>query len=196
MSTESSFDALDDSPDLQQAPLPNSGPTNSTRLGSDGQTYTIGFIGIESDPKTSNTIGGFLITDNTGVPVEFLLTKTVRPTPAQRILYGKRLQSYLSVDLCARQLVDDVKTRPGVIFVESELMLALHRFTDIPVLWLQTPTELGQTSSRPSVTPPPQRPEYAEVIDLMSLDSDMIDAFRRIEQCRTTLANENPDFVI
>lgn len=190
------LDALDDSPDLPQAPLPDSSPANTTRLGSDGQTYSIGFIGIESDPKTSNTIGGFLITDNTGVPVEFLLTKTVRPTPAQRILYGKRLQSYLSVDLCARQLIDDVKTRPGVIFVESELMLALHRFTDIPVLWLQTPTELGQTSARPCVTPPPQRPQYADVIDLMSLDSDMIDAFRRIEQCRTTLANDNPDFVI
>lgn len=196
MSNEPTLDELLDSTDHPHAPLPDSGPTNSTRLGSDGQTYTIGFIGIESDPKTSNTIGGFLITDNTGVPVEFLLTKTVRPTPAQRILYGKRLQSYLSVDLCARQLVDDVKTRPGVIFVESELMLALHRFTDIPVLWLQTPKDLRQTNARPSVTPPAQRPEYACVIDLMSLDSDMIDAFRRIEQCRTTLATDNADFAI
>ncbi len=164
---------------------------NPNRLGGDHQTYTMGFIGIESNLKTGDTIGGFLVTDNTGVPVEFLLTKAVRPTPAQKILYGKRLESYLSVDLCASKLIEDVKTRPGVIFVEHEVMLVLHRFTEIPILWLQS-----GTGARPVLTPPVQHPEYADVIDLMSLDADMLDAFRRIEECRVTLANDDPDFAI
>lgn len=196
MTNEPDFESVDGTSNVHMSHPTEPGSKNPSQLGSDGQTYTIGFIGIEVNPKNSDTVGGFLITDNTGVPVEFLLTKAVRPTPAQKILYGKRLGSYLSVDLCARQLVDDVKTRPGIIFVENEALLGLHRFTDIPILWLQTPTELGKTSERPSVTPPAQHPEYAEVIDLMSLDSDMIDAFQRIEECRVTLANDNPDFAI
>ncbi len=196
MTNEPDFESVDGTSHVHLPHPTKAGSKNPSQLGSDGLTYTIGFIGIEVNPKNSDTVGGFLITDNTGVPVEFLLTKAVRPTPAQKILYGKRLGSYLSIDLCARQLVDDVKTRPGIIFVENETMLALHRFTDIPVLWLQTPKELGNTSERPSVTSPTQHPEYADVIDLMSLDSDMIDAFRRIEECRVTLANENPDFAI
>lgn len=42
--------------------------------------------------------------------------------------------------------------------------------------------------------PPDKHPEYADVLDLTSLDADMVDAFERIEACRKALLSwKNPN---
>lgn len=47
---------------------------------------------VTFDANTGNAVGGMLVTDNTGIPLEFLITSAVRPTRAQQILYGNRLK--------------------------------------------------------------------------------------------------------
>ena len=135
-----------------------------------------------------------LVTDNTGIPLEFLITSAVRPTRAQQILYGKRLNSFIANNLCGVQLLNDIKTIPKVVFVQDEYMLGLAAHTSIPVLVLRQTEQLGTVSLRPTVIPPRDKPEYADVVDLSSLDADMIDAFERIEKCREVLAARNDEY--
>jgi hypothetical protein len=169
---------------------------NGQKLGSDGLTYPVAFIQITFDATTGNTVGGMLVTDNTGIPLEFLITSAVRPTRAQHILYGKRLKSFVAINLCATQLVNDIKTTPKVVFVHDDFMLGLSAHTSLPVLMLQQTEQLGTLAPRPTVIPPRNKPEYAELIDLTSLNADMIDAFDRIEKCREVLAARNDEYKI
>jgi hypothetical protein len=166
----------------------------SSRLGADGVTYPVGFFHFSFNPSNGSGLGGLLITDNTGIPLEFIVTTAVRTTHAQRILYGKRLRSFIAVNLCAKQLLQDVKTTPKVVFVREEWLLNIHRLTTIPVLQLVPTEQLGDLAGRPSVVPPENHPEYTEVLDLTSLDTDMVDAFERIETCREVLAAKAEDY--
>ena len=141
-------------------------------------------------------LGGMLITDNTGIPLEFVVTTAVKTTAAQRILYGKRLRSYIAINLCAKQLLQNVKTKPKVLFVQNDWLLGIHEHTEVPVLQLIPTEQLDGPVGRPTVMPPAKHPEYADVLDLTSLDADMVDAFERIEACRKALSAKNPEYNI
>ncbi len=167
---------------------------NGQKLGADGLTYPIGFIQVTFNVTNGNAVGGMLVTDNTGIPLEFLITSAVRPTRAQQILYGKRLNSFIANNLCGVQLLNDIKTKPKVVFVQDEYMLGLAAHTSIPVLVLRQTEQLGTVATRPTVIPPRDKLEYADVVDLSSLDADMIDAFERIEKCREVLAARNDEY--
>lgn len=136
------------------------------------------------------------MTDNTGIPLEFMITTAVRPTRAQQILFGNRLKSYVAINLCGKQLLQDVKTKPRVVFVREEWMLNLISQTDIPVLLLQHTEQLGSASVKPTAIPPKSRPEFGDLIDLASLDADMVDAFDRIERSREVLAMKSDGYKI
>ncbi len=178
----------------RRAELPSSLTTNAQKLGADGLTYTIGFIQITFNATTGDAVAGMLVTDNTGIPLEFLITSAVRPTRPQRILYGKRLNSFIANDLCGAQLLNDIKMKPKVVFVQDEYMLGLADHTLIPVLVLRQIEQLGTLALRPTVIPPRHKPEYADAIDLSSLDPDMVDAFERIEKCREVLAARDDEY--
>jgi hypothetical protein len=164
------------------------------RLGSDGMTYPIAFFHVISNEENGNMVGGLLVSDNTGVPMEFVITNAVKPTPAQRILYGKRLKSYAAIELCAKQLLQHVKTRPRVYFVQNDLLLGISAITETPVLKLTSAEQFGTTIPSPAVVAPDSNPEYANCIDIRSLDADMLDGFRRIELCREILAKTKPEY--
>lgn len=163
-------------------------------LGSDGMTYPLGFIHVTICPKTGDTVAGFLVTDNTGIPLEFVITTAVRPTRPQHILYGERLRSYVAVDLCGKELVTKIKTKPQAIFVNEKIMLALAKHTSIPLLLLTRNESFGLESAKPAVSTPADKPEYGRIIDLTSLHMDMMEAFDRIEQCRKALAVDKEEY--
>lgn len=171
-------------------------PGSGKRLGENGLTYPIGFVSVAANSANGNAVGGMLVADNTGIPLEFVITTAVRPTAAQQILYGKRLKSYVAVNLCGKELLSSVKTKPAVIFVRDETLLTLHEFTEIPVLLIRRNEELGSAAGRPTVVPPKAHPKYAQMIDLTSLDADMLDAFDRIEKCREVLAKNKEEYRI
>ena len=168
----------------------------SVRLGSDGMTYPIGFIQIAFNHTNGNAVGGMLVTDNTGIPLEFMITSAVRPTRPQRILYGERLKSYVAVDLCAKELITHIKTAPKVIFVRDAYLLDAVKLTSIPLLMLQRVEALGANAPKPTVVAPPGKSAYEKVVDLSSLHTDMVDAFDRIEKCREVLAEAKEEYRI
>lgn len=170
------------------------GETSGPALGSDGMTYPVGFLRVTTNPENGNAVGGLLVADNTGIPLEFMITAAVRPTAAQRVLYGKRLRRYIAVELCGRELIHQIKTKPRIIFVDDDEMLSLVAVTSIPVLQLQLGESLGSAPARPTVRAPKGLEDHHQLIDLRSLDPDMMDCFERIDQCREILAKNRDEY--
>jgi hypothetical protein len=91
-------------------------------------------------------IGGYLLLNSLGRPLEFHCTEAVRPTRAQEILYGPTLVPYLHADQLGRSLVQSSNVKPRLLFVDSEATLELRAFVECPVLWVRS-AESGSTTS-------------------------------------------------
>ena len=64
-------------------------------------------------------VGGVLVADEYGLPVEFRHTLPVRPTKLQRALYGAALDRYLRSVVIAQRLVSGLEHDPAVVLVSD-----------------------------------------------------------------------------
>lgn len=79
-------------------------------------------------------LGGYLITNSWGRPLEFRLSTAVQPNKVQQILYGATLPEYLCADLIGKTLMDKAGTPVQMLFTDSLLTLPIRKRLDIPVL--------------------------------------------------------------
>ena len=78
-------------------------------------------------------IGGLLVTNHLGRPLEFQCTTPVRPDRTQEILYGRTLRPWLLGELIGKTLLNRVSIKPELIFVDDSDLLELRNHTSIPV---------------------------------------------------------------
>jgi len=78
-------------------------------------------------------IGGLLITNQNGRPLEFQCTTPVKPNRTQEILFGETLRSWLLGELIGSTLLDRVAIKPNVIITSDPNLLELRNHTSIPV---------------------------------------------------------------
>ena len=78
-------------------------------------------------------IGGLLITNQNGRPLEFQCTTPVKPNRTQEILFGDTLRSWLLGELIGSTLLDRVAIKPNVIITSDPNLLELRNHTSIPV---------------------------------------------------------------
>jgi hypothetical protein len=84
-------------------------------------------------------LGGYLVTNAWGRPLEFRLSTAVQPTRVQQILYGGMLQPYICADLIGKTLVEKTSVPVQVIITDREAILDLRLKIETPVLWLAPP---------------------------------------------------------
>lgn len=96
----------------------------------------LGFLTVLNEP--SGYLGGYLVTNQWGRPLEFRLSTTVQPNRVQQILYGDTLVPYVCADLIGKTLVDKTGTVAHFIFTDDPAVLDLRLKLDIPVAWLAT----------------------------------------------------------
>ncbi len=89
------------------------------------------FAWAEDDEK--GFVGGLLVANRFGRPIEFQCTAPVKPNRTQQILYGPTLRSYVLVELLAKTLVDKIGVKPQCIFVDDAVLLELQDHTGISV---------------------------------------------------------------
>ena len=70
-------------------------------------------------------VGGLMVTDENGLPLDFRLTDPITPTRLQRALYGGALERYLRADVVAGTLLSSIEAKPTVIFVDEDDLLRL-----------------------------------------------------------------------
>ncbi|MEW5946533.1 MAG: hypothetical protein AB1742_10080 [bacterium] len=89
---------------------------------------------IDTHRSERNTfIGGVLVTDSYGLPLEFRHTDAVAPTRIEQILYGRALDRYLKAETMARCLLDDLENKPDLLIVPDESYFALTRHYPFPL---------------------------------------------------------------
>ncbi len=79
-------------------------------------------------------LGGYLITNSWGRPLEFRLSTAVQPNRVQQILYGITLQEYLFADLIGKTLIDKSSTPVQMLLTDSLGVLPIRSRLEIPVL--------------------------------------------------------------
>lgn len=78
-------------------------------------------------------IGGLLITNQHGRPLEFQCTTPVRPNRTQEILFGESLRPWLLAELIGSTLIERVAIKPTLIITSDPILLELRNHTMIPV---------------------------------------------------------------
>src|SRR5205814_7194857 len=94
----------------------------------------LGFLSVF--PEAGGYVGGYLVTNAWGRPLEFRLSSAVQPNKVQQILYGDTLQPYVCADLIGKTLVDKAGIPVQVVLTDRELVLDLPLKLDAPLLWL------------------------------------------------------------
>lgn len=92
----------------------------------------VGFLTVLQEP--SGWLGGYLVTNGWGRPLEFRLTTAVQPNRVQTALYGPTLTEYLLCDLIGKTLVEKTATKPELVVTDAPAALPLRSRLDVPVI--------------------------------------------------------------
>ncbi len=152
----------------------------------------LGFLTILQE--ANGYLGGYLVTNNWGRPLEFRLSSAVQPNRVQQILYGGTLLPYVFADLIGKTLVEKAGVAVQWVVTDREPVLELRRKIDAPVLLLAD----GSAAAGPELVAPATagrgalvcHPEFAAVDvpvgrELLSqLDGafDLAEPFARIRE--------------
>lgn len=97
----------------------------------------LGFLAVLQEPN--GWLGGYLVTNGWGRPLEFRLTTAVQPNRVQTALYGPTLTDYLHSDVIGRTLVEKTATKPDLIVTDGLPALGLRSRIELPVVAVGSP---------------------------------------------------------
>lgn len=111
---------------------------------------TIGFLSVKADDH-SGYVGGHLVLNSRGRPVEFRCTSPVQPSRAQQVLYGATLGPHIRGDLIAKALFQNTRSKPELIFTDDPHNMEARQLLDVPLLLVHLPTrDEPQRTSEPT----------------------------------------------
>lgn len=82
----------------------------------------LGYLLITT-PQPNLYIGGAMVTDGRGLPVEFRYTEPIQPTKIQQILYGQVLNKYIKREVILETLLKNLENKFKCLLVEDENLL-------------------------------------------------------------------------
>lgn len=160
----------------------------------------LGFLTILH--QANGFLGGYLVTNQWGRPLEFRLSTAVQPNRVQQILYGGTLTPYICSDLIGKTLVEKTGLPVQMVVTDIPAALDLRLKLEAPVLLLNLPDsgENGEGGSEYSATTAPgptisirenmfghgQFPEDGQIIsdylDRLTGFMDVAEPFQRIRE--------------
>jgi hypothetical protein len=157
----------------------------------------LGFLTVLHE--SNGYLGGYLVTNIWGRPLEFRLSSAVQPNRVQQILYAGTLEPYICADLIGKTLVDKAAVPVQLLVTDRASVLDLRLKLECPVAWLAaaddaqatTLAELGtaaapaQAGHGPLLCHPRFPEDVARARDLLScLDAgfDLAEPFVRIRE--------------
>ncbi len=76
-----------------------------------------------SSPVPNVYIGGLMVTDTRGLPLEFRYTEPIQPSKIQQVLYGQVLSAYIKREVVLETLLKNIESKFKCLLVEDEQML-------------------------------------------------------------------------
>jgi hypothetical protein len=119
---------------------------------------TIGFLTVR-EHEQQGLVGGYLILNAAGRPLEFHCTAPFKPSRAQQILYGPTLHPFLYGEQIGQTLLAKGGAQPQAVCTDSELALSVRTFVKLPVALVLSETKpapiVAPTSEATAVVPSP-----------------------------------------
>ncbi len=155
----------------------------------------LGFVTVIHE--NGGYLGGYLVTNSWGRPLEFRLTTAVQPTRVQQILYGTTLKPYLYADLIGKTLLERTAVPAQLLVTDCEPLLDLRCHSSIPLAWLAAADDplaarleqVGATIHRTAAGAllchpkfPADGPIIGRVLDQMDPAIDLSEPFSRIRE--------------
>ena len=76
-----------------------------------------------ANPAPNVYIGGLMVTDRRGLPLEFRYTDPIQSTKIQQVLYGQVLHNYIKREVILETLLRNLEVSFKCLLVEDELLL-------------------------------------------------------------------------
>jgi hypothetical protein len=92
----------------------------------------LGFLSVVHE--SSGYLGGYLLTNGWGRPLEFRLTSAVQPNRVQAALYGDTLIEYVHGELIGKTLIEKSSTTPALVVTDVPMALVTRNFVSMPVI--------------------------------------------------------------
>ena len=131
-------------------------------------------------------LGGYLLVDLGGRPLEFHCTTPVKVSRAQQILYGATLPAHLHGRQLGAALLAEATVAPTVVLTDVEAMLHVRSHTPLPVALVAPPAAHpdGVVIGGAAVVPPPAAvapaAAWREAVEALAVSVDLHEPFERI----------------
>jgi hypothetical protein len=151
----------------------------------------LGFLTVLQE---NGYLGGYLVTNAWGRPLEFRLSSAVQPNKVQQILYAGTLVPYRCGDLIGKALVERAGVAVALVVTTCESALDLRLKLDTPVVYLtpaadpraNDPLAIPLRNARGSLLCHPRFPADVPVVRqvLADIDSslDLTEPFTRVKE--------------
>lgn len=101
-------------------------------------SQNLGFLTVVDQPRLG-LIGGYLVLNPAGRPLEFHCTTPVKPNRTQEILYGDSLEPYLYGERIAQTLISRSKIAVEFVLTNTASVLVVQDLVETPVLYVFDP---------------------------------------------------------
>lgn len=91
-------------------------------------------------------LGGYLVLNPAGRPLEFHCTAPVKANKTQQILYGPTLAPYLYGEQIGQALVNRSHLGPLVVCTDQEAMLAAREHVQVPLVRVLSPADSAKSN--------------------------------------------------
>jgi hypothetical protein len=147
----------------------------------------LGFLRVIS--MDAGYVGGLLVTNRIGRPLEFQCTTPVRPNRTQEVLYGPTLESFLYCEVVARTLLDRMAVKPDVLLVVQSEILPLRDNSPFPVLYLNAKSSKNGISILDDAETHTGFEDDLEVVErlrkLVPASADLLEPLDRVKEALT-----------
>lgn len=110
------------------------------------QETRIGYLMVGT-PVPNIYLGGLMVVDGRGLPLEFRYTEPIQPTKIQQVLYGSALGRFIKTEVILGTLLASVENTPHLLIVNDESFLmgteALSGFTVTRLMETRLPSLRG-----------------------------------------------------
>jgi hypothetical protein len=149
----------------------------------------LGFLSVIEN-NDLGLLGGYLLLNAAGRPLEFHCTAPVRATRTQEILYGKALKPYLYGEQIAATLLTKARHSPIAVFTDGEAVLAAREQAAIPLVFLPAAAVEGEQTSqtlRRGVTAPGFESDRQQITDAWPSQADHLELHEPFARIREAL---------
>lgn len=73
-------------------------------------------------------LGGIMVVDERGIPIEFKYTDIINPSKLQKVLYGDVLEKYLKEEVIMGNLIEKLENKGDIYFVDKLENQVLDKF--------------------------------------------------------------------